>query len=146
MWFVPKNGTAVLKAYPGKCNLCSSELPVVLGVCSERQPTLDRLDCALPHTSGNVDVKCLKCNRAINRGSLGRGCTTVRKIRARWTRRWSRHDNSTRSPEHEGGSMVITPSKMATRDRYILQIIVVSPCGRRQQRYAQLRSAHGWGG
>ncbi|CAB1096373.1 unnamed protein product [Ectocarpus sp. CCAP 1310/34] len=30
----------------------------------ERQPTLDRLDCALPHTIENVDVKCPKCNRA----------------------------------------------------------------------------------
>ena len=26
-------------------------------VYSERQPPLDRLDCALPHTIGNMDVK-----------------------------------------------------------------------------------------
>ncbi|CAM9767386.1 unnamed protein product, partial [Laminaria digitata] len=60
-------GQELLNAYLGKCNLCSSE----------RQPTLDRLDCALPHTIGNVDVKCLKCNRA--KGSLGRGCTKKKK-------------------------------------------------------------------
>ncbi|CAN0126636.1 unnamed protein product, partial [Ectocarpus sp. 4 AP-2014] len=46
----------------GRCNLCNHEL--IWAVYSERQPTLDRLDCALPHTIGNVDVKCLKCNRA----------------------------------------------------------------------------------
>ncbi|CAN0384855.1 unnamed protein product, partial [Laminaria digitata] len=61
-------GQELLNAYLGKCNLCSSEL--VWAVYSERQPTLDRLDYALPHTIGNVAVKCLKCNRA--RGSLGR--------------------------------------------------------------------------
>ncbi|CAN0520021.1 unnamed protein product, partial [Laminaria digitata] len=49
------------------CTYCTE---LVWAVYSERQPTLDRLDCALPHTIGNVDVKCLKCNRS--RGSLGR--------------------------------------------------------------------------
>ncbi|CAN0325164.1 unnamed protein product, partial [Ectocarpus sp. 6 AP-2014] len=57
------------RSYGGRCNLCNHDL--VWAVYSERQPTLDRLDCALPHTIDNVDVKCLKCNRA--RGSLGRG-------------------------------------------------------------------------
>ncbi|CAM9715401.1 unnamed protein product, partial [Hapterophycus canaliculatus] len=52
----------LLRSYRGRCNSCSLEL--VWAVYSERQPTLDRLDCALPHTPGNVDVKCLKCNRA----------------------------------------------------------------------------------
>lgn len=61
----------LLESYRGRCNLCSIEL--VWAVYSERQPTLDRLDCSLPHTAENVDVKCLKCNRA--RGSLGRGRT-----------------------------------------------------------------------
>ncbi|CAN0606721.1 unnamed protein product, partial [Ectocarpus sp. 12 AP-2014] len=37
---------------------------LVWTVYSERQPTLDRLDCSLPHTVDNVDVKCLRCNRA----------------------------------------------------------------------------------
>ena len=68
-------GQELLSAYLGKCNLCSSEL--VWAVCIERRPTLDRLHCALPHTIGNVDVKCLKCNRA--RGSLGRRCTKKNK-------------------------------------------------------------------
>ncbi|CAB1096640.1 unnamed protein product [Ectocarpus sp. CCAP 1310/34] len=65
------------RSYGGRCNLCNHELTWT--VYSERQPTLDRLDCALPHTIGNVvDVKCLKCNRA--RGSLGRGKSKKRKI------------------------------------------------------------------
>ncbi|CAB1112833.1 unnamed protein product [Ectocarpus sp. CCAP 1310/34] len=63
------------RSYGGRCNLCNHEL--IWTVYSERQPTLDRLDCALPHTIGNVDVKCLKCNRA--RGSLGRGKSKKRK-------------------------------------------------------------------
>ncbi|CAN0443214.1 unnamed protein product [Ectocarpus sp. 12 AP-2014] len=63
------------RSYGGGCNLCNHEL--IWTVYSERQPTLDRLDCALPHTIGNVDVKCLKCNRA--RGSLGRGKSKKRK-------------------------------------------------------------------
>ncbi|CAM9948387.1 unnamed protein product [Ectocarpus sp. 6 AP-2014] len=57
------------RSYGGRCNLCNHDL--VWAVYSERQPTLDRLDCALPHTIENVDVKCSKCNRV--RGSLGRG-------------------------------------------------------------------------
>ena len=61
----------LLDSYRGRCNVCSGEL--VWAVYSERQPTLDRLDCSLPHTPGNVDVKCLRCNRA--RGGLGRGLT-----------------------------------------------------------------------
>ena len=67
----------LLSAYlpVARCNLCSSEL--IWAVYSERQPTLDRLGCALPHTIGNVDVKCLKCNRA--RGSLGGGRTKKKK-------------------------------------------------------------------
>ncbi|CAM9827374.1 unnamed protein product, partial [Laminaria digitata] len=36
------------RAYGGRCNLCHHEL--IWAVYSERQPTLDRLDCALPHT------------------------------------------------------------------------------------------------
>ncbi|CAB1121518.1 unnamed protein product [Ectocarpus sp. CCAP 1310/34] len=62
---------ALVSSYGGRCNSCSVEL--VWAVNSERQPTLDRLDCALPHTPGNVDVRCLKCDRT--RGSLGRGLT-----------------------------------------------------------------------
>ncbi|CAN0141052.1 unnamed protein product, partial [Hapterophycus canaliculatus] len=50
------------RSFGGRCNLCDHEL--VWAIYSERQPTLDRLDCALPHTIGNVDVKCLRCNRA----------------------------------------------------------------------------------
>ena len=65
-----------LNSYGGRCNLCNHEL--IWAVYSERQPTLDRLDCSLPHTIGNVDVKCLKCNRA--RGSLGRGKSKRRKV------------------------------------------------------------------
>ncbi|CAM9852689.1 unnamed protein product, partial [Hapterophycus canaliculatus] len=45
-----------------RCISCSIELD--WAVYSESQSTLDRLDCSLPHTPGNVDVKCLKCNRA----------------------------------------------------------------------------------
>ncbi|CAN0303932.1 unnamed protein product, partial [Ectocarpus fasciculatus] len=52
----------LLNSYGGRCSLCSCEL--VWAVYSERQPTLDRLDCSLPHTVDNVDVKCLRCNRA----------------------------------------------------------------------------------
>lgn len=59
----------LLDSYRGRCNLCSGEL--VWMVYSEGQPTLDHLDCSLPHTTKNVDVKCLKCNRG--RGGLGRG-------------------------------------------------------------------------
>ncbi|CAB1110488.1 unnamed protein product [Ectocarpus sp. CCAP 1310/34] len=66
---------ALLNSYGGRCNSCTIEL--VWAVYSERQPTLDRLDCALPHTPGNVDVKCLKCNRA--RGGLGRGLAKKKK-------------------------------------------------------------------
>ena len=65
----------LLNSYGGRCNLCNHEL--IWAVYSERQPTLDRLDCSLPHTIGNVDVKCLKCNRA--RGSLGRGKSKRRR-------------------------------------------------------------------
>ena len=65
----------LLRSYRGRCNSCSVEL--VWAVYSERQPTLDRLDCALPHTPGNVDVKCLRCNRA--RGGLGRGLSKKKK-------------------------------------------------------------------
>ena len=65
----------LLNASLVKCNLCSGEL--VWAVYSERQPTLDCLDCGLPHTIGNVDVKCLKCNRA--GGSL-RGGSTKKKV------------------------------------------------------------------
>ncbi|CAN0587788.1 unnamed protein product, partial [Ectocarpus sp. 12 AP-2014] len=50
----------LLNSYGGRCSLCSCEL--VWAVYSERQPTLDRLDCSLPHTVDNVDVKCLRCN------------------------------------------------------------------------------------
>ena len=65
----------LLRSYRRRCSSCSSEL--VWAVHSERQLTLDRLDCALPHTSGNVDVKWLRCNRA--RGGLGRGLTKKKK-------------------------------------------------------------------
>lgn len=58
----------LLNSYRGRCSLCSSEL--VWAVYSERQLTLDRLDCSLAHTTGNIDVKCFKCNRA--HGGLGR--------------------------------------------------------------------------
>ena len=61
----------LLRSYRGRCNSCSLEL--IWAVYSERQPTLDRLDCVLPHTPGNVDIKCLRCSRA--RGGLGRGLT-----------------------------------------------------------------------
>ncbi|CAB1116431.1 unnamed protein product [Ectocarpus sp. CCAP 1310/34] len=47
----------LLHSYGGRCNLCTCEL--VWAIYSERQPTLDRLDCSLPHTAENVDVKCL---------------------------------------------------------------------------------------
>ncbi|CAM9728212.1 unnamed protein product, partial [Scytosiphon promiscuus] len=50
----------LLRSYRGRCNSCSLDL--VWAVYSERQPTIDRLDCALPHTPGNVDIKCLRCN------------------------------------------------------------------------------------
>ncbi|CAB1116244.1 unnamed protein product [Ectocarpus sp. CCAP 1310/34] len=66
----------LLNSYGGRCNLCTCEL--VWAVYSERQPTLDRLDCSLPHTAENVDAKCLRCNRA--RGSLGRGRTKKKKV------------------------------------------------------------------
>lgn len=61
----------LLRVIGGRCNLCAREL--VRAAYNELQPTLDRLDCLMPHTTGNVDVKCLRCNRA--RGSLGRGKT-----------------------------------------------------------------------
>ncbi|CAN0393699.1 unnamed protein product, partial [Laminaria digitata] len=50
----------LLRACQGRCNWCHHEL--IWAVYGERQPILDRLDCALPHTIRNVDVKCLKCN------------------------------------------------------------------------------------
>ncbi|CAB1116215.1 unnamed protein product [Ectocarpus sp. CCAP 1310/34] len=66
----------LLNSYGGRCHRCTCEL--VWAVYSEQQPTLDRLDCSLPHTAENVDVKCLRCNRA--RGSLGRGRTKKKKV------------------------------------------------------------------
>ena len=63
------------RSYGGRCNLCNHDL--VWAVCSERQPTLDHLDCALPHTIDNVDVKCFKYNRA--RGRLETGKSKKRK-------------------------------------------------------------------
>ncbi|CAB1108999.1 unnamed protein product [Ectocarpus sp. CCAP 1310/34] len=64
------------RSYGGRCNLCNHE--PIWAVYSERQPTLDRLDCSLPHTAENVDVQCLKCNRA--RRSLGRGKSKRKKV------------------------------------------------------------------
>lgn len=57
----------LLNSFRGRCNLFGREL--FWAVYNKLQPTLDRLDYLLPDTIGNVDGKCLRCNRA--RGSLG---------------------------------------------------------------------------
>ncbi|CAB1101988.1 unnamed protein product [Ectocarpus sp. CCAP 1310/34] len=79
----------LLNSYGGRCCLCSCEL--VWAVYSERQPTLDRLDCSLPNIADNVDVKCLRCNRA--RGSQGRGRTKKKKKISMCAKWLEEHEN-----------------------------------------------------